>query len=246
MKYEKIICCVIVSLAFVVICKDAINSHKNSGRHIYTNGLSSRDIVSDYAVWNIGIQNEAQNNVKDSQTKRSADKAAVLNFLKKNGLSESIVEESFSISDNWRRHDYNSKGNTKRPRFEIVDTITVKSTDVQKIQKAIAGTGESLVSVGVNVSNVVKYLYSQMEKLRIAMIEDATRDSKTRAEHVAQVSGCKIKEILSLETGRFSMVAADSSDAASGESSSYYYGSEGEESVNKRIRVVVHGAYRVE
>lgn len=245
MKCERLVCCAVIALTFAIVSKCAINSYMSVyGGTICTNGLSTMEITSDYAIWCISITNETKANVKDVQTKRNADKKAVLNFLKQHDLDGCIVEEDFRITDNWQNRD--SSDNKDKPRFVVTDKFRIKSSDISKIKKVVAETGEVLLSAGINVSNHVRYIYSHLDELRLEMIEEAARDSRNRAEHIAQTSGCKIKKIISLETGKFSITPDDTNEVTADPDRWYYRNDdEGETSLKKRIRVVVHGSYRI-
>jgi hypothetical protein len=199
---------------------------------IKTHGVSVRCIISDYACWTINIKNET-NSLKDIQEKRQADKQAVRDILASWGLKDCIVDESFKVEDQ-HRYAYNSD----TMRFDLTDSITVKSKDVAKVQKAIISFTESLMSQGIRVNNNVRYFYSDLSQLKLELIEEATIDAKNRAVHVAQTMGYKVKKLGSIDTGIFSITSAATSDSLKNDYS------EGEGAVNKKVRVVVHGTFK--
>ena len=215
-------------------CIEAI---KQNNSYIATNGLSDRHVVSDEAKWTIKITTEA-NAVKDAQEKMQKDQEVVLKFLKDGGFSnDEVVETTSEVSDKLR-YIYENTAVDKTLRFEIENKIIVKTRDMQKL-KATRTKLSDLLSKDIRITDEVQYFYRDFDKLRIEMIKEAAKDSENRAKVIAESLGTKISGVRNLSTGSFSISAEDSSATST-------YEWEGERSLNKRIRLVVHGSFNLE
>ncbi|MDR1390749.1 MAG: hypothetical protein LBI95_00005, partial [Holosporales bacterium] len=78
--------------------------------------------------------------------------------------------------------------------------------------------------------------YKDFEKIKIEMLEEATLDSRIKAEHIAESVGSQVLSVHSLNTGVFELTPEDSS-ATTNETWNERL------SWRKKIRVVVHGAF---
>lgn len=215
--------------------------------YISTNGVSMRRVVSDCAVWGITIKTEA-NSIKEAQEKLKKDKQIVMDVLAEEGFTNEEIETAeSSIVDNYEYDPYGSASyrdkqveNLKdKCRFTIKDNISIKTQDIGKIKKAKARLGE-MMEKNINIGDNVRYFYKDMGKLRIEMINEAAKDSQNRAQNIAESVGAKIKSLRDLYCGNFSIVSDDTSVTKSDD------WREGEESIDKRVRVVVHGTFNLE
>lgn len=220
---------------------------KQRSAYISTNGVSMRRVVSDYAVWGITIKTEA-NSIKEAQEKLKKDKQVVMNVLTEEGFTKEEIETAeSSIVDNYEYDPYGCTSyrdkqveNLKdKCRFTIKDNISIKTQDIGKIKKAKARLGE-MMEKNINIGDNVRYFYKDMGKLRIEMINEAAKDSQNRAQNIAESVGAKIKSLRDLYCGNFSIVSDDTSVTKSDD------WREGEESIDKRVRVVVHGTFNLE
>lgn len=226
-----IISTIIISSVFFYGIKIA----EKHGAYISTNGLSTRIVESDMAKMIITISNEA-NNIKEVQDKRQSEKKALMEFLQTQGVTnDNITHTDSSIEDMLRWSD----SARDKKKYKISDYIHIKSNDVHFIEKISEIISSEFIERGIVVDVNVKYIYKGLDTLRLEMIEDATEDSRNRAEHIAAVSNTKLDGLRNLHTGKFSIVAEDSSST---NDSDYY---EGENSINKRIRVVVQGTFNI-
>ena len=227
----------VVALGLIAfISYEGIDLVRTNGSYIATNGVSVRHVVSDSAVWRITVTTEA-NSVKEAQEKIKKDKPAVLKFLKDEGFSEGEISATNSdIEDKFRYAS--SEAMEKKLRFEINDVIIIKTQNLDQIKKSRPKLNE-LMEQDIRLSNDVKYYYKDIDKLRVEMVNEAAKDSENRAKNIAGSVGSKIKGLRSLSCGSFSIVSDDSSITSD------HDWSEGADSIDKRVRVVVHGTFNL-
>ncbi len=215
----------IISLGIVLCYGIGVFKYHNS--YIATNGVSIRHVVSDEAIWNLKIIAEA-NTTKEAINKLQADKKILLEFLKDSGFSQKeISEEAVTVEDNFRYSSDNNKA-----RFSARTAFCIQSQNLEVIKNSALKISE-LMEKNIWPESKVRYLYKDMDKLRIDMIKEATKDSKNRAEKVADSLGIKILGIRNIATGKFAIFSEDASILFEND------WTEGEESIKKRIKVVV-------
>ena len=211
---------------------------RQNSSYIKTNGLSDRHVISDSAVWKIRVITES-NNIQEAQAKMQKDMNDVLKLLRDKGIrDEEIMDISSDITDKFRWTD---TPNNKMPRFEVENTIFVRVNTLGKIEKSVHQAKKKmseLIEKGIRVTNEIHYYYKDIDKLRVEMIKEAAKDSKNRAENVAESIGAKITGVRNLSSGRFSIYPEDQSVPTE-------YNRAEERSMKKRVRVIVSGTYNL-
>jgi hypothetical protein len=231
MELGKYIICLLGVAVFGFIGYRAVMVIEKSGIYISTNGLSDRIVKSDYAKWKISIINETDS-LKDVQAKRKSDKKVVMDFVKKCGFKgEEIIECGTAIEDQLR---WQEKTEGKK-KYSVKDNIIVQTSQVDLVDKSMVEISQ-LIDQDLRIDDHVSYLYKDFDKLRIEMLEEAAKDSKNRAEHIAKTNRRKITEMRNFSTGRFSIFAEDTSVDSDRDWDS-------ENSIMKRVRVVVSASY---
>ena len=165
------------------------------------------------------------------------DKTAVLKFLKDEGFSNDEISAIISDIEDKLRYA-SGEGMEKKLRFEMSDIIVIKTQNLDQIKKSRPKLNE-LMEQDIRIKNDVKYYYKDIDKLRVEMVNEAAKDSENRAKNVAGSVGSKITGLRSLSCGNFSIVSDDSSITSEGD------WNEGADSIDKRVRVVVHGTFNL-
>ena len=199
----------------------AIRQARASQRHVSVRGLAEREVDADLVVWPIKFQ-EASNDLEDLYRKISEKRTIIANFLTEAGFRESEIEfSSPSIRDAQTQESDSRKAS--RFRYSADVTGILRSTDVARAKKTIERSG-SLVGKGVALTTDyetrTQFLFNGLNKIKPAMIEEATRNAREAAEKFAKDSGSKLGKIQSATQGRFEISDRDQSSAAeeSGES----------------------------
>lgn len=230
MDYLKLGSVALAVLAFSVVGFKAVEVVKDMRSYISTNGLSDRIVDSDEVGLIVSIRNDADV-LKDISEKRAKEKATVINFLKQNGIQDSEIDRVYcDIEENYRYYKEDEK-----KKYKVMDKISIQSPRVEDI-KNLAGDLSKLIDEGICVCFDITFYYKDMDKLRIEMLEEATKDSMNRAERIAKISGNRIQSVRNVSTGAFSITSAESSYTSTDEWSA-------ERALKKRVRVVVHGIY---
>jgi len=216
-----------------------IRDIKLADRYVTVKGLVERVVKSDTAIWTITFK-EAGNDLPAVFAKTESDKSAVLDFATRQGFTSSeITVNSVDVTD--RLTAQYSNGEVKGSRYIIQQSVTIVSTDVDKVERSGAHTGE-LVQAGIALSgNNIAFKFNGLNQLKPDMITEATRNARTSAQRFAADSGSAVGQIRSASQGSFSISAADAgAGAAPGdeEGGGYTPPNQADASLMKRIRVV--------
>jgi hypothetical protein len=124
------------------------------------------------------------------------------------------------------------------PVYVVQQTVTVHSSDVDKIAKAGQKTAELVqagIVVGGGYGQGISYQFNGLNALKPDMITEATRNARAAADRFAADSGSEVGSIRSANQGVFSISAADGgSDGQNGGGG----GASQDSSIMKKVRVV--------
>jgi hypothetical protein len=201
-------------------------------------GSATKPIRSDYAVWRSSVSSQQVNLSQSYQElKRHTDR------IKAYLINKSIPENAISLSaiETQPVPEVNANGaqTGKVISYRLVQRFEVRSADVDLITK-ISRSSTEVINEGVPfVSEAPEYLYTELSKLRVEMIADATRDAKARAEAILQVTGNRVGAIRRAETDVFQITARNSTETSNS-------GSYNTTSIDKDIRAVVSISFSVD
>ena len=128
-------------------------------------------------------------------------------FLKQNGLEESeITVNPPSVSDLEARE----WGDNQKPfRYIVNTTITVATTKVEAVNKAIFKQAE-LLKQGVALdSSYPNYEYASFQQMKPEMMSEAIKNAQKTAEQFAEASESKLGKIQTAGQGQFEIENRD-------------------------------------
>jgi hypothetical protein len=183
---------------------DAMRDIRMSHQIIKVRRYSETQVESGLAIWTITVK-VRKRNVEEAYPVVAAYREKVLDFLKNNGVA---TEETkiFAISVNTHQkrtaQGYTTSG---IEAFELIQTIQVKSKDVQNISK-ISTAITDLLGEGVGLqAGMPRYYYTQVNELKSELLVAATKDAQMRARTLAEGSGVKLGPLRAARQGAFSV-----------------------------------------
>ena len=132
-----------------------------------------------------------------------ADPDAVLAYLERGGVPREGVAVSSVSTD--IRYGMTEKGavTNRIEGFVLEQTVRVSSGDIPLVTR-LARDSTGLIKDGIEFSSLPpSYYYTKLNDLKIAMLGEATKDAKTRAEQLALHSGCEVGALRSASQGVF-------------------------------------------
>lgn len=197
-------------------------------RYVTVKGVSERDVKADIAIWPMRTVS-ADNKLSAAQQSMRNDRKTVREFLMDHGISSDNIElQDLKVTDKTAQ-TYQSESYTNR--FILEQTLMVRSTNVEKIEKASQHVGQ-LVKKGVILNNKYSgsgptYLFDRLSELKPDMIAEATKNARESAEQFAHDSGSELNGIRNANQGVFVILARDKAPQLNEK-----------KQVNKTIRVV--------
>jgi hypothetical protein len=181
-------------------------------RTVTVKGLAERDVAADLAIWPIAF-NEADNDLGKIADTLQQKNAVVIGFLKQNGFPETDLSLSAPVITDRLAQQFEA-GNGVRFRYSAKSTITVYSKDVDRVRQ----TAEKLVELGKqgiaiggdDYQGKTAFLFTRLNELKPAMIEEATTNARAVAEKFAADSKSRLGKIKSASQGLFAIEDRDS------------------------------------
>ena len=190
----------------------AIVKFKTIDRNVVVKGLSEREYPADKVIWPIQFV-EAGNELTQLHTQLERTSSNITQFLRSKGISDTDVSSSRpQITDKWA-NQYGGGAPAAELRYTATQTITVYSEDVDAIRLVMSQIS-SLVKQGIVLGGdgyyqQTEYLFSRLNHVKPAMIEEATKNARQVAEKFAQDSDSRLGKIRTASQGQFSVMPRD-------------------------------------
>jgi uncharacterized protein len=218
-----------------------IKAIKLGDRYVTVKGLVEREVKSDLAIWPVTFK-EAGDDLPAAFSRSEADKATLLKFFAAQGISpQEITIGQIQVTDK-QANEYG--GNASGPRYIVQQTVTVQSSDVDKVERAGEKTAD-LVHAGIAVGGPdfgqggIRYLFTGLNALKPDMITEATRNARASADRFAADSGSKVGPIRDANQGVFTITGENAgSQSSADENGPGAADQNADASLMKKVRVV--------
>lgn len=217
-EYKSIIIACIAGICAIICVMIGTNGIKEAklgktGEGLSATGSASVDFESDLAVWR-GSFSVRGDTSKAAYRDIEKNVDIVKKYFEENGVSE---EEQTFYSVYIReltKEKYNEEGEFigyEDDGYELTQSFAVSSFDVDKITN-ISNECTELIDSGVEIiSDSPEYYYTNLDELKLQLIEEATKNAKERIDIMAENAGCQTGELLSASLGVFQITGAYSS-----------------------------------
>lgn len=225
---------VALSLALVLsslIGAKAIRDVKQANDVLVVTGSAKRPIRSDYIILRLSVSSQqptAQAAYQD--LKRQTERVQA--YLKAQQVPEDAITLSAIETTTIPEVASNGRETGRTLAYRLSQRFEIRSDQVDQYSK-LSQQSTELINEGISlVSEPPQYLYTQLSKLRIEMVAEATKDAKARAEAIANSTGNQVGAVRSAETGVFQITSRNSTDVSD-------YGIYDTSSIDKDITAVV-------
>ena len=195
------------------LLRDALVKTRATQRHVTVKGLAEREVPADLAIWPISFKEAAQE-LTPLQRQIDERRAVVAAFLESAGFASGDI--SFAAPRITDMHADGAPGAQSQAAFRYVAlaAVTVQSKDVALVKRSMEQAG-TLVSRGVMLAqdweNRPQFLFTGLNAIKPAMIEEATVAAREAAVKFAKDSGSRIGRIRTASQGLFSVSDRDPS-----------------------------------
>lgn len=197
-------------LALGYLLGNAAIRFKEYERTVTVKGLSERDVDADIVIWPIQFT-AASNDLTELYSAIEASTARIRDFLESNGFTaDEITVAAPTITDK-SAQQYGD--NRAEFRYAAVQSVTVYSdriTTAREVMTRLSGLGkQGIVFGGANYQARTEYLFTRLNEVKPAMIEEATRQAREVAEKFAADSQSSLGKIKRASQGQFSITDRD-------------------------------------
>ncbi|MDA2963113.1 MAG: SIMPL domain-containing protein [Actinomycetota bacterium] len=208
-----IISAIILSLALGIgLMRVGSGFASRSSDGITVTGSAKTTATADNAVWILSV-NLSSPNVGTAVKKVDSDVAALSKYLTTGGISsEALTLGPVSTYANEEYVNGNSTGRILSYRANR--DVTVRTSDVQLVSKLSQGIG-AILETGINVNNYgPQYYISNLPELRPALMSEAMKDAKLRAEALTKAVGSQLGSLVNVKAGPIQITTPDSTMTA--------------------------------
>jgi hypothetical protein len=123
--------------------------------------------------------------------------------------------------------------------YTMSQTVEVRSSDVDRVTQ-VSREATELINQGIMIdSSSPEYHYTKIGELKIQMLREAAKDTRVRAEQIAQATGAKLGPLRSARMGVMQINSADSTETSS-------EGNNDTSSLDKDVIAVVTSNFQLE
>ena len=186
---------------------------KEMDRTVTAKGLSEREVKANKATWPLKFK-ELGNDPSELYDIIAKDTRTIVDFLKKNGVSEDEISLAPPILvDQQANMSYSSE--TVRYRYKANCVVTVVSENVDLVRSLVSRQAE-LMREGVTIvgneyeeNSSVTYEFTGLNEIKPEMIAEATKNARKTAERFAEDSDSELGKIRTADQGQFSIESRD-------------------------------------
>ncbi len=200
-------------------------------RYVTVKGVAEREVDADLALWSLNFVS-AGNDLPTIQGELASSVARTMVFLAGFGIDSSQVElQSLRVED--ARANLYRGDNPITDRYAVNQELLVRSTDPASVLAASQAVGR-LVAAGVAISSGGRFggsgpafLFTRLNDLKPAMLQEATARAREAAGSFAEDSGARVGGIRRANQGVFQILPRDPAP-----------GAQEEQQLHKVVRVV--------
>ena len=180
-------------------------------RTVTVKGLAEREYPADIVLWPIQFTN-ANNDLTQLYISLERDAKHITEFLRENAIEDSEITVSLpAVTDKLAQQYGNNTG--IEFRYTANQTVTVYSTNVDTVRTAIRKLAElgkkGIAFSGDDYRNTTEYIFTKLNDVKPAMIEEATTKAREVAEKFATDSNSRLGKIKNAQQGQFTIEDRD-------------------------------------
>jgi hypothetical protein len=190
-----------------IVASGAVKELRASQRFVTVKGLAEREVDADLAIWPVSFK-EAADDLAVLQRRVDERRGTVAAFLEEAGFRREDVSFGAPRIQDLHAERMQAGVQANRLRYLAQAAVTVRSKDVPRVRKAMEQSGV-LVGRGVMLAQDwearPQFLFTGLNAIKPAMIEEATVAAREAAAKFAKDSGSKVGKIRNASQGLFTI-----------------------------------------
>lgn len=184
---------------------------KEYERTVTVKGLAEQEHVADIVIWPIQYT-AADNDLSALYATIDSNNASIREFLENNGLPATAVTLAPPAITDRLAQSYGD-GSRAEFRYTATQALTVYSSDIELVRGLMSSLSdlgrEGIVFSGAEYHLQPEYLFTRLNDIKPAMIEEATREARAAAVKFADDSNSELGKIRNASQGQFSISNRD-------------------------------------
>lgn len=180
-------------------------------RSVTVKGLSEREYPADIVIWPIRFTG-AGNESEELYDRLDANAETIRNFLVSQGIDQSAISFSPPSITDKSAQQYGS-GQKPEYRYSGQQTVTVYSDKIELVRSVMNSLTElgkqGIVFTGGDYQYQTEYIFTRLNEIKPAMIQEATTKAREVAEKFAEDSQSSLGKIRKASQGQFSITPRD-------------------------------------
>ena len=202
-------------------------------------GFAERDVKADLALWQISYSMTG-GDLAALYAQSSANEKTLVDFLVQKGFGRTDIKTGNVSLEDLLANQYRANGITADKRYILKNNISVRSTDVVRVDATTRALNDLIRQGIVLTANNVDFQFTRLNDIKAAMLRDATKNARDAAQQFANDADSTVGSIQSANQGFFSVGSRDSA-AQSGGGEGYVPPQQS--TIDKKVRVVVTLTY---
>lgn len=193
-----------------IFIRNGFGRISENSRVVTVRGLSEREVQANKVTWPI-VSKMVGDNLSQLYNETEATNAAIVTFLKSNGLTEKEFSVNAPKVQDMQADNY---GSIKAPyRYNVTSVVVVTSSQVDKVnqlmekQSELMAKGIAIVAGDYNYQTL--YEFTDLNSIKPDMVADATKNARKAADKFAEDSQSKLGKIKSASQGQFTIEDRD-------------------------------------
>jgi hypothetical protein len=214
---KSFITALVIGIAVVIAFWFVGNDYKykfKTNETISVTGLAEKNFESDLVVWT-GNYSRKTMDLKSAYEQLKDDETKIRAYLNGKGVDDDeIVFSSVDLSKDFedKVNDKGDKIGSDFTGYNLKQTVTVQSTDLDKIEK-ISREITELIESGIEFNSTPPaYYYTKLSELKLSLLAKASADAEQRAEVIALNSGSTLGKIRKATMGVFQITGQNSNE----------------------------------
>ena len=236
-RVQFVLVAVILSLGVIIssaIVSNTIESLKKKDDIVSVKGVAEKKVKSDKGILTITVKaNDKDINTALENLKQQTSE--LVSTLKSNDFSDSEIKLENIISEPVYFYNENGNPTTRVLSYNVNQIVNITTGKVDKLSPLALKLSENL---NLSVSDA-QYLVTNVEKIKIDLLGEATKNAKLRATELVKYNNRSIGGLKSVNQGVFQITGDNNSET----SDAGYYDTY---SIEKTVRAVISIEYRVE
>jgi hypothetical protein len=183
---------------------------KEYERVVTVKGLAEREVPADVVVWPIRFA-AASDNLGELYGTMDKNTKVILAFLQKEGFSpEEVTTAAPIVTDKYAERYGDQRVNLRYTAQQTVTVYSEKIDLVRETQGKVADLGKQGIALGGDeYSQRAQYMFTKLNEIKPAMIEESTKNARAVAEQFAADSKSKLGKIKRANQGQFTIEDRD-------------------------------------